>query len=161
MVILIFYLGISLDSLLHLVYYFHSDDLLGKIMTFCSFILLFNALNLSIRMRLEHFSVPYSKLNINILRKLLILGYVNSFVLKKNSSIIIISILYRSSFFFPIQGLTLMSSPSTKNSFLNIKKLKRLNFSSGVLLVSTKYGILTKSEAIQNSVGGIPLFSVW
>lgn len=129
-------------------------------MSFNSIVSLYNGLKLNILLRANSTTIPYSKLNFLVLKKLIQLGYVRS-ITCKNSKQIKFTISDYTSTGLSFQGLNLLSSSTSRRTFFCVKKLKRLNFNSGIVLLSTKFGILTRSEALKKNTGGILLIAIW
>ena len=132
-------------------------------MTLYSVVNIFNILKISVMLRRNSGTVLFSKINFLIMKKLTSLGYILNFALVfLNSRVLIKFSLFSSSGFIqPLQGVRLLCSPNVKNCSLSVRELQKSNFGAGVLLLSTKKGVLTKSEALNLNLGGLPLISVW
>lgn len=135
-----------------------------------NFYFLCNSLNCMLHLRKPSFLVPYSKFNLSFLTKLQVLGFVNSFtvqLVKKNyfgngRLFIRVSFLLREGFVLPFQGISLLYSLKKSSSgILSYNKLLKQRVVPGVLILSTKDGLLTRAEALNKKIGGIPLVRIW
>ena len=127
-------------------------------------------LNFLLRTRKLKVVVPFSKFNVLFLKKLQVLGFVHSYSVsfKKKSyslngnSLIIIDLFFKETFILPFQGISVLC-PSKKlsNEVLSYNQLLRQRITPGVLILSTRFGLLTRLEALEKKTGGVPVARIW
>jgi len=121
----------------------HLVDMLNRIKVSCL------ARNLNVK-------VTKTKLCLKVLNILLDYGYINGFTYASESEILVL-LKYPNS--IPIMlDLFVVSTPTRQvyMSYRSILKYKRNQF----LLISTKLGVLERSEVLKRKVGGVVLFSI-
>lgn len=95
--------------------------------------------------------VPFSKLNLNILKLLYSEGYIRGFRVASSGHIYIF---FKQAFFKPSFLDMAFFCPKNKFSVLNYKKLIRFYGLKNFGIVSTQYGLLTLEQCYFYHVGG-------
>ena len=101
---------------------------------------------------------PFSKMDLNILKLLVNLGYLNGVEVKKNDNKPVIRVNLNKN--KKIKGLKFTSVPSRKIS-LRAKDIKPVKGGIGFVIISTSAGIMTGHEAKKKKIGGQVLFEIW
>ena len=106
-------------------------------------------------------SVPYSRLNLEILKILAEYGFIVSF--EKNSqkatNFIDVVLAYKND--KPrIRGIERVSKQS-RRVYKAVKDIRRVKEGYGIEVISTPKGLKTDSEARKEKVGGEALFRIW
>ena len=112
--------------------------------------------------RKEKLKVPYSKMDMAVLRLLNDHKFVHS--VEKKGRIpkrsIEIKIKYNAKKEGPITGIKFVSTPGRK-IYAGYRDLKSVKSGYGLSVISTPRGIMTGQEARKSTVGGQILFEIW
>jgi small subunit ribosomal protein S8 len=111
--------------------------------------------------RREKITIPFSRLNFDILKVLQEKGYVNNvekkIINKKN--FLEIKLSYSNN--KPVMSdFKLISTPS-RHIYKTYKELKPVKQGYGLGVISTSKGVMSSADAFRNKVGGEYLFEVW
>lgn len=105
----------------------------------------------------EIIEISYSKLNLEVLKKLEELEYIKKTEVKGTDVSVVL--LYKDS--MPaLTDIKIFSKPGNRN-YVSYNKLKLVMGGLGQSVLSTSMGILTNREARRLKVGGELLFSIW
>jgi len=99
--------------------------------------------------------VSFSRKTIPLIRVLYILGYIQSYNIKRKNVFLKTS--------FCLLNLKFFSKPSVKRYYLKFSEISNLQQlpSNVVIFFSTNKGILTNLCCKRNKLGGVPLFVIW
>jgi len=111
--------------------------------------------------RREKITIPFSRLNFDILKVLQEKGYVNNvekkIINKKNFLEIKLSYSNNKP---AMSDFKLISTPS-RHIYKTYKELKPVKQGYGLGVVSTSKGVMSSADAFKNKIGGEYLFEVW
>jgi len=110
------------------------------------------------RTRLSCIKVSNSQFVVKLLCKLVVDGYIGGFSKINNGKQLLIYLKYYDS--KPIISDIILISRPTQRIMLSCRTLHSF-YRTGYLLLSTKKGILTRSEALKNKLGGLVLCQIW
>ncbi len=107
-------------------------------------------------------SVPFSKLRLAVLNKLVAAGYVAA-VAEKGKTVqektLEVTLSYENGA-HRISGVKRISKPG-RRLYAKVSELHPVKFGKGHVILSTPAGILTNEEAKEQKVGGEQLFMIW
>jgi small subunit ribosomal protein S8 len=113
------------------------------------------------RAQKEKITFPFTKMDFEILKKLVDNGYLKSAdketVGRKN--IIVVRIAYKGKEAV-VNDFKIMSKPS-RHMYADYRSLSTIKQGHGLSMLSTSKGIMTGSEARKKKVGGEYLFEIW
>lgn len=107
-------------------------------------------------------SVPYSKLRLAVLEKLVDAGYVAATTAKGKQvqeKTLEVTLRYENGA-HRINGVKRISKPG-RRLYTKVADIHPVKFGKGHLILSTPAGILTNEEAKEKKVGGEQLFIIW
>ena len=107
--------------------------------------------------RKESVEITYSKFNLEVLQKLVKLGYIKNCENKEGKIQVELIYIDRKPVITDIQ---IFSKPG-RRFYVSYKDLKQIMGGLGYSLLSTSKGILSNKEARKIKVGGELLFSIW
>ena len=107
--------------------------------------------------RKENVEITYSKFNLEVLQKLVKLGYIKNCENKEGKIQVELIYIDRKPVITDIQ---IFSKPG-RRFYVSYKDLKQIMGGLGYSLLSTSKGILSNKEARKIKVGGELLFSIW
>ena len=107
--------------------------------------------------RKESVEIAYSKFNLEVLQKLVKLGYIKNCESKEGKIQVELIYIDRKPVITDIQ---IFSKPG-RRFYVSYKDLKQIMGGLGYSLLSTSKGILSNKEARKIKVGGELLFSIW
>ena len=111
--------------------------------------------------RKEKLTVPFSKMDLAVLKLLVDAGYVKSAekeaVGRKN--VIVVRLSYREKKGV-MTDFKIVSKPS-RHQYMDYRSVRPVKQGYGMGVLSTSKGIMTEKEARKNKVGGEYLFQVW
>ncbi len=112
--------------------------------------------------RLEHVSIPASRLKANIVRVLRDEGYVDGFKLTRESgrAFIDIQLKYDNKGVPVIRGVRRVSRPGRRR-YIGYQDMVAVRSGVGVTILSTSSGVMTGQQARQKKTGGEYLCEVW
>lgn len=110
----------------------------------------------------ETVSVPYSKLRLAVLNKLVEVGYIAA-ATEKGKQIqektLEVTLSYENGM-HRINGVKRISKPG-RRLYTKVADIHPVKFGKGHMILSTPAGILTNDEAREKKVGGEQLFIIW
>ena len=107
--------------------------------------------------RKESVEIAYSKFNLEVLQKLVKLGYIKNCENKEGKIQVELIYIDRKPV---ITNIQIFSKPG-RRFYVSYKDLKQIMGGLGYSLLSTSKGILSNKEARKIKVGGELLFSIW
>lgn len=126
-----------------------------SLVSFCNFV---SVLKFTVLFNNKKGFAEICKLNFLVLTKLLFLGFISSF--KKHNTRFFVFYLNKNAGFHLFTNILSLVKPK-KKLFISITKLKSFFKSDGLLLISTKKGVLTRQEALNTKTGGLLLLRIW
>ena len=109
----------------------------------------------------EKITVPFSKMDLAVLKALVESGYIKSADVEAvgEKSTIVVRIAYKNKT-AAVNDFKIVSKPS-RRFYFDYRSLRPVKQGYGVAVLSTSKGIMTNKEAKKNKIGGEYLFEVW
>jgi small subunit ribosomal protein S8 len=109
----------------------------------------------------EKIIVPFSKMDIAVLKALVENGYIKSadaeIIEEKN--VIVVRLAYKNKV-ASVNDFKIVSKPS-RHFYFDYRSLRPVKQGYGIAVLSTSKGIMTNKEAKKNKIGGEYLFEIW
>ena len=108
----------------------------------------------------EKMTVPFSKMDLAVLKVLIEAGYVKSAEKEAMGKKSVIVVRLPAAKKGEVREFKLVSKPS-RHIFIDYRSVRRVMQGHGIGVISTSKGVMSDQAALKNKVGGEYLFEIW
>jgi small subunit ribosomal protein S8 len=118
-----------------------------------------NRLKNAFKARKSHFVLKKSSFCLSIFSILFKKGFISDLKIIRNSRSLKIALKKNITTILPFREIKLISKPS-KMVYVRYRTLSKISSAGGELFISTKHGVLSLQECLQQKIGGVCLFYI-